>query len=757
MGKKEWNDTFLENMRQKADSTFDAGIAVILALAFLDEDHKRIFSDWSKRQSELIAETTSVVEHLPEQGEFPQAAIDRIDQLYTRQCQQYDLLDSWRSHLWTKGFQFHIDSVRLASLLARQALANREPKDALAAMNCALANASTLEKRFDDLAARVAAEPELKKEIRANNLSAYNRFLQLAENVRESPDIFLCEDGFRKAQFQAYPEILRATFTPGKCPEWADAEKLKTGFALWHEHMVGCVIVLFTNSLPACYLDHMGIPLLYRTERLLKQEYLAQRVYETGFFLKDVMDEGGLKIIEDTGAMHTAWFAAAVHKVRHDLTFALGRCLEPYWSDAEGRSYNYRDLLRDPKIKQEFWEQQQMFKEGRGAWPGEYSASDLGCGSFEQLFSDCLQAEVDFGGRRLWGRGFLTATKVRYIHASMRYFALHHPSPHDAEKHDTEKHDAKQHDANKPDAEEPGLPVNQEDMAYVLLTIGYVIPAGLEKLGAVLPREEKEAFLHCWKVVGHVMGVDDDLLTDDWDEAKWLYEKIKSRTKGTSEKGIKLNNALCTLITDLLPSWIPMRSAVAPVWIRDQLGDDADLVFDEANKAASRNPVVSACWAIAKHVLLRPYFLSRYWFFNRIPPARAFIESQMDFMGNAMIECLKQTYERQRFDLFAHEQGIAANPNITEAEHRKRAAVRDRTFTWAGVGMIFILLLPIFGGIGVASVVVSFFSSAAWLGVVAKWMFWLCVIDVIGVTFVESRLTRCLKQLAFKVPSKFLI
>ncbi|MGP1676447.1 MAG: oxygenase MpaB family protein [Burkholderiales bacterium] len=737
MGKAEWSDDFLDKMRHKADHEFDAAIKVILDLAFLHEDHRRIFTDWSERQSEQIAETTRFVDDVPEQGELAQATIERIDRLHVDQRRQYDHLGKWRSHIWSEGFQFHIDSTRLATLIACKALANRQPRNALAAMNCALTNASVLVKSFDDLAARVAAEPKLKEEIRTDNLAAYNRFLQLAENVRESPDLFLCDDAFRKVQFQSYPEILRHSYTPGQCPSWVDEEKLKTGFALWHEHMVGCVLVLFANSLPACYLDWRGIPLLYRSERLLKQEYLAQRVYETGFFLKDVMDEGGLKIIEDRGAMHTAWFAAAVHKIRPDLTFELGRCLEPCWSDAEGSSYSYRKLLGDRGIQQEFWAQQQMFEEGRGAVSGDYSASDLGCGSFERLMRDVLRHEVDFRGRRLWGRGFLTAHKVRYIHASMRYMALHGPSPHEVKEH--------------------GLPVNQEDMAYVLLTIGYVIPAGLEKLGAVLRRGEKEAFLHCWKVVGHVMGVDEDLLTDDWDDAKLLYEKIKSRTRGTSEKGTRLNNALCTLITDLLPSWLPMRSAVAPVWIRDQLGDDADLVFDAANKAASRNPVVSTCWAFVKHALLRPYFLSRYWFFDRIPSLRAFIDSQVQFMGNSMIECLKQTYERQRFDLFAHEQGIAANPNITEAEHHKRAAVRDRVFTWAAVGVIFILLFPIFGGIGIASLVVSFFSSAAWLGVVVKSMFWLCVIDVLGVSFVESKLKRCLKELAFKVPSKFLI
>ena len=732
-----WSEEFLEQKRQQADKTYDDGIRHVLEAVFLNDDHRQIFADWHKRQSQLIAEATQIADELPKEEDLPQAIVQRIEQLCVDQQRQFEILLGWKSHIWSNEFQFHIDSAGLATLLACKALANGQLKPALSAMNCALTNAADLQAHFERLIAQIEANPDFRKEIRTHNLVAYNRFLQISDDVRESPDLFLCEDSFRKAQFKSYPEVLHDTFTPGDCPGWVDEEKLRRGFELWQEHMAGCVLVLFTHSLPACYISKGIAILLCRTQRIEKQEYLAQRMYETGFLMKDVMDEGGLKIIEDTGAMHTAWFAAAVHKIRPDLNFELGRCLNPHWLDAAGRSHSYWDLLGDPKIRHEFWTQRQIFEEHRGAVPGEYSASELGSHSFQHLFRDCIQRDVDFRGRRLWGRGFVAATKVRYLHASIRYMVLRGRSPDDVQEY--------------------GQPINQEDLAYVLLTFGYLIPLGMEKLGAIVSREEKEAFLHCWKVVGYIMGVGEDLLTDDWDDAKYLYEKIKNRRKAPSEDGVKLTGALCTMLTDVLPAWMPRRSAITPVLIRDQMGDDADDLFDAANQAASRDPVVSTCWAIAKVVLLRPYFLSRHWFFNRIPAARAFIDSQVQFVTNSMIECFKQTYERHRFDLFAHEQGIAANPNITEAEHRKRAAMRDSIFAWVGVGMVLILLLPILGGIGIASLVVSFFSSAAWLGVVVKWMFWLCVIDVIGVSLVQSKLKRCLKELAFKVPSKFLI
>jgi hypothetical protein len=734
MSNTQWTDAFLDQKRQKADKSYDDNIKGILDAAFLNEDHKGIFADWVQSQSHLVAEVTQIADALPKEGDLAHATIRKIDQLYVDQNQQYEILDKWRSHIWPQEFRFHIDSTRLATLLACKALANRQLEAALSAMNCALTNAAFLEGRFGQLAAQVAAEPGLKKQIGADNLAAYNRFLQISEDVRRSPGLFLCEDAFRKAQFRSYPEILHDTFTPAPCPGWVDEEKLRIGFRLWQEHMAGCVLVLFTHSLPACYLDAKGIPLLYRSERLLKQEFLAHRIYETGFFLKDVMDEGGLSVLADTGAMHTAWFAAAVHKFRPDLTFELGRCLDPCWTDAQGKIHTYWELLGDRGIQREYWGQQAEYRERHGAIPDEYSASDLGCHSFERLFRNCMQHDVDLQGRRLWGRGFLTATKVRYLHASMRYMAL-----------------------GDHVVQENGQPINQEDMAYTLLTIGYVIPLGLEKLGGILSRQEKEAFLHCWKVVGHVMGVDDDLLTDDWDEAKELYEKIKSRQQAPSERGVKLTNALCTLIKDLLPAWLPFRSAIAPVLIRDQMGADADDVFDARTKTASRNLLVRGCWAFAKHVLLRVYFLSRYWFFDRIAPVRAFIDHQVQFMANSMIECFQQTYERERFDLFSQEKGITANPDITQAEQEKRVAIRDRTYTWATIGVVLIVLFHPLFWIGTVSLAVSYFSSAAWLASAAKTMFCLCLVNVIGVTIIEGRLKACLQALAFKVPSKFLI
>ena len=46
----------------------------------------------------------------------------------------------------------------------------------------------------------------------------------------------------------------------------------------------------------------------------------------------------------------------------------------------------------------------------------------------------------------------------------------------------------------------------------MLLTFSYVMVRGWKHLGITLSSEEERAYLHCWNVVGHVLGIRDELL-----------------------------------------------------------------------------------------------------------------------------------------------------------------------------------------------------------------------------------------------------
>jgi hypothetical protein len=117
-----------------------------------------------------------------------------------------------------------------------------------------------------------------------------------------------------------------------------------------------------------------------------------------------------------------------------------------------------------------------------------------------------------------------------------------------------------------------GFPINQEDLAFTLLTFGFVIPRGMMTLGVDLTRDEFTSFLHAWNVVGHIMGVDDDLMAHTPEDAALLFEHIKARQAGVSPAGARLTDALLGVMERDVLRLPPIRP-MAPVLLRILVGD----------------------------------------------------------------------------------------------------------------------------------------------------------------------------------------
>ncbi|MEI8048857.1 MAG: oxygenase MpaB family protein [Bacteroidota bacterium] len=126
------------------------------------------------------------------------------------------------------------------------------------------------------------------------------------------------------------------------------------------------------------------------------------------------------------------------------------------------------------------------------------------------------------GGLSPNGRGLVAAQKVRLIHAVIRY------------------HLRKQN-------WDPALydePINQEDMAGTLMSFSALILQGMEQLGIVLEPVEKEAYIHCWRVIGHVIGLHDDIIPENSDDALKLGNSILDHQIARSKQGSELMKAL---------------------------------------------------------------------------------------------------------------------------------------------------------------------------------------------------------------------
>src|SRR5947209_15840603 len=83
------------------------------------------------------------------------------------------------------------------------------------------------------------------------------------------------------------------------------------------------------------------------------------------------------------------------------------------------------------------------------------------------------------------GRGRRAIQKVRLMHGAVRKMASGAPTW----------------------KAEYGLPINQEDLAGTLMSFSSIVIDGLEKLGVTLSDSDREAYLHCWLVAGHLLGI----------------------------------------------------------------------------------------------------------------------------------------------------------------------------------------------------------------------------------------------------------
>jgi hypothetical protein len=105
---------------------------------------------------------------------------------------------------------------------------------------------------------------------------------------------------------------------------------------------------------------------------------------------------------------------------------------------------------------------------------------------------------------------------------------------------------------------EDGLPCNQEELAYTLLTFSYVFLRGLRTLGLGFTRSDEEAYLHTWNVTGHMLGIDRVMMADTMEGAEKLFAQMQSRGRAdqpthASDPRPDLGNALINAMKSVIP------------------------------------------------------------------------------------------------------------------------------------------------------------------------------------------------------------
>lgn len=122
------------------------------------------------------------------------------------------------------------------------------------------------------------------------------------------------------------------------------------------------------------------------------------------------------------------------------------------------------------------------------------------------------------------GEGLRMIEKVRLMHAGIRTML--------------------QEDKEHPWDPALGVPINQEDMAGTLMTFSYIVVSGLEQLHIKLDPADADAYLQTWFAIGRRMGIHDDLIPANRQEAEELTRVIRQRQIAGSPEGIALTKAL---------------------------------------------------------------------------------------------------------------------------------------------------------------------------------------------------------------------
>lgn len=137
------------------------------------------------------------------------------------------------------------------------------------------------------------------------------------------------------------------------------------------------------------------------------------------------------------------------------------------------------------------------------------------------------------GGLSPEGKGIVTVKKVRLYHAAIRFFILN-----------------KKYNPNGWDIEEYGHPINQEEMAGTLMSFSALVLDGLEQMGVELTTDEKDAYMHCWNIVGHFIGLSPEFYPSNYQDGWELGIAIIKRNQCEGEDGKFLTKSLIDFSND---------------------------------------------------------------------------------------------------------------------------------------------------------------------------------------------------------------
>ncbi|WP_299538281.1 oxygenase MpaB family protein [uncultured Streptomyces sp.] len=146
------------------------------------------------------------------------------------------------------------------------------------------------------------------------------------------------------------------------------------------------------------------------------------------------------------------------------------------------------------------------------------------------------------------------AQKVRLLHASIR----HHLKRE-----------------GRWDVAADGTPICQEDMMGGQMMFSVQVLDALHRLGVHMSNEGADAYYYAWRVVGAMLGVDQDRAPADLTAARRFSDLYMTRHMGPSEEGVQLTRQLIDLYEEVVPGTLldPVVGALVRYLVGDTCAD----------------------------------------------------------------------------------------------------------------------------------------------------------------------------------------
>ncbi|MGD9481794.1 oxygenase MpaB family protein [Streptomyces sp. TRM70308] len=149
------------------------------------------------------------------------------------------------------------------------------------------------------------------------------------------------------------------------------------------------------------------------------------------------------------------------------------------------------------------------------------------------------------------GSRFLPAAqKVRLLHASIRHHLRRE---------------------GRWDSAALGTPICQEDMIGGQMFFSLLVLDSLHRLNVHMSPEGAEAYFYAWRVVGALLGVDQESVPRDLDQGRAFLDRYMLRHMGPSAEGVHLTRQLVELYEEVVPGTV--FDPLVPALIRYLVGD----------------------------------------------------------------------------------------------------------------------------------------------------------------------------------------